>query len=189
MQSKEPKGETERSAIESKIEKKIESAVEREIEPAIERTIKPINENKIKQPKRSNLKKFEETIPLPPIRSRGTISVALSSREFVTPKRESQEHAEREWCAKQHEIMASRIGLNDEDLNSNECDVMWLLKKGQEFLEKKNYLCAVSAFTCGLKVTKELPEIYLGRAKAQYALKNYKCCVSNEIFRNFEVFF
>lgn len=107
----------------------------------------------------------------------------------MTPKRESQEHVEREWCAKQHEIMVSRIGLNDKDLNSNECDVMWLLKKGQEFLEKKNYLGAVSAFTCGLKVTKDLPEVYLGRAKAQYALKNYKRCVSHEIFRNLFFFF
>lgn len=116
---------------------------------------------------------------LPPIRSSGTINVELSLREFLTPKRESQEHAEREWCAKQHQIVVDRMEFTDKNLNLDECDVFWLLKKGLDFIEKKNYLAAVSAFSCGLKLSKDLPEIYLGRARVQYALKNYKRCVRN----------
>lgn len=103
----------------------------------------------------------------------------LSSREFITPKRESQENAEREWCAKQHQAMHKLTGLSDDDLNSDECDVFWLLKKGHEFLEKRNYLAAVSAFSCGLNVSKDSPDIYLGRARAQYALKNYRRCAED----------
>lgn len=115
---------------------------------------------------------------LPSIRSSATISVNLSSRQFVTPKRESQDDAEREWCAKQHEIMVNRIGFSDADLNSEERDTKWLIEKANTFLEKKNYLAAVSAFSCGLRVSNDLPELFLGRAKAQFALKNYRRCVS-----------
>lgn len=115
---------------------------------------------------------------LPPIRSSATISVNLSSRQFVTPKRESQDTAEREWCAKQHEIMVNRIGFSDNDLNTDERDINWLVQKANAFLEKKNYLAAVSAFSCGLKIANEAPELFLGRAKAQFALKNYRRCVS-----------
>lgn len=86
-----------------------------------------------------------------------------------------------EWCAKQHEILVNRIGFCDEDLNSNERDMAWLIQKGNTFLDKKNYLAAVSAFTCGMKVSTESPELFLGRARAQYALNNYKSCVSRTI--------
>lgn len=127
----------------------------------------------------SNSNRIEEHIELPPIRSSGKIGVELSTREFITPKRESQENAEREWCAKQHQVMHKLTGLSDDDLNSDECDVFWLLKKGHEFLEKKNYLAAVSAFSCGLNVSKDSPDIYLGRARAQYALKNYQRCAED----------
>lgn len=102
----------------------------------------------------------------------------LSSRQFVTPKRESLEQAEREWCAKQHEIIVNRIGFDDKDLNTEERDLDWLIQKGNTFLEKKNYLAAVSAFTCGIRVANESPELFFGRARAQLALKNFKHCVS-----------
>lgn len=115
---------------------------------------------------------------LPPIRSSAKINVNLSSRQFVTPKRESLEQAEREWCAKQHEIIVNRIGFDDADLNTEERDLNWLIQKGNTFLDKKNFLAAVSAFTCGIRVANESAELFLGRARAQYALKNHKHCVS-----------
>lgn len=123
-------------------------------------------------------RKHEVQPILPPVRSSATISVELSSRQFVTPKRESQDTAEREWCAKQHEIMVDRIGFSDDDLNTEERDINWLMQKANAFLEKKNYLAAVSAFSCGLKIAKDSPELFLGRAKAQFVLKNYRRCVS-----------
>ncbi|XP_031632395.1 uncharacterized protein LOC116346464, partial [Contarinia nasturtii] len=115
-----------------------------------------------------------------PVRPCGRIDVNFSSREFITPKRESQENAEREWCAKQHEIMINRIGFSDKDLSSDERDPIFLMKKGYEFLEKKNYLAAVSTFSfCLTKMSNDLPELYLGRARAQYALQNYKRCAED----------
>lgn len=67
----------------------------------------------------------EESL-LPPIRSSGKINVNLSLREFITPKRESQENAEREWCNKQHELMVDRIGFCDKNLNLDERDMSWV---------------------------------------------------------------
>lgn len=85
---------------------------------------------------------------------------------------------EREWCAKQHEIMVNRIGFSDDDLNTEERDINWLIQKANAFLEKKNYLAAVSAFSCGLRIANDSPELFLGRAKAQFVLENYRRCVS-----------
>lgn len=116
---------------------------------------------------------------IPPIRSCGKICVSLSAREFVTPKRESQENAERDWCTKQHEIMINRIGFCDEDLNSNERDVFWIVNKGISFLEARNFQAAASVYSFGLKLSDDLPEFFLGRARAQYGLRNYKYCVSS----------
>lgn len=122
------------------------------------------------------------SIPLqndaPPIRSCGKINVNFTSREFITPKRESKEAEERKWLAKQHEIMTDRIGFSDKDLSSDERDPVFLLKKGYDFLEKSNNLAAISTFSFGLKLSSRLPELYLGRARAQFALQNYKRCVS-----------
>lgn len=139
---------------------------------------KPIKKIFVKEKTLSTQNIKNEISSMPPIRSCAKINVNLSTREFVTPKRESQEQAEREWCAKQHEIIVNRIGFDDKDLNTEERDLNWLIQKGNGFLEKKNYLAAVSAFTCGLKMSNESPELFFGRAVAQYALKNYKHCVS-----------
>lgn len=126
-------------------------------------------------------RKNETQISLPSIRSSASISVNLSSRPFVTPKRESQDTAEREWCAKQYEIMKNRIGFSDTDLSAEERDTNWLIEKGNAFLEKKNYLAAVSAFSCGLNISNHSPELFLGRAKAQYELQNFRRCVSYRV--------
>lgn len=118
-----------------------------------------------------------ENPTIPPVRSCGRIGVSLSVREFITPKRESQENAERDWCMKQHEMMANRLGVDDKNFNLNECDVSWVLKKGYESMDKKNYSAAASAFSFGIKLSNNSPDPYLGRARAQYALQNYKYCV------------
>lgn len=125
--------------------------------------------------------KHETQTTLPPIRSSACISVNLSSRQFVTPKRESQDSMEREWYAKQHETMVNRIGFSNADLNAEECDINWIIQKANGFLEKKNYLAAVSAFTCGLRISNDSPELFLGRAKAQFVLKNFRRCVSEKL--------
>lgn len=116
---------------------------------------------------------------LPPVRSFGTIGVTFSERRFKTPKRESSDQAEREWCAKQHEIMTKNVGFCDENLNDDERNAKWLLNKGKEFLEKKNYLGAISAFSSGIKIAHESADLYFGRAQAHFYHTNFQRCVSS----------
>lgn len=113
----------------------------------------------------------------PPIRSGGTINVTFSTRRFVTPKRESQEHVEREWCLKQNQLKQD-IGFSDDDLNADERNPKWLLAKGKEFYAKNNYLAAISAFSAGINLAECPAELLLRRAMAHYKLSNYSRCVS-----------
>lgn len=55
-------------------------------------------------PSRVSEKKVETLEQVPTVRQFGTIEVNFSERRFITPQRESQEIAEREWILKQNEI-------------------------------------------------------------------------------------
>lgn len=113
----------------------------------------------------------------PPIRSGGTINVSFTARRFVTPQRESQEHAEREWCLKQNQVKKD-IGFCDDDLSVDERNPKWLLEKGKEFYGKQNYLAAISAFSAGINLAECPAELLLHRAMAHFKLENYARCVS-----------
>lgn len=112
-----------------------------------------------------------------PIRSGGTINISFTARRFVTPKRESQEHSEREWCLKQNQVKRD-IGFSDDDLSADERNPQWLLAKGKEFHAKKNFLAAISAFTAGINLAECPAVLLLHRAMAQFKLENYARCVS-----------
>lgn len=123
-----------------------------------------------------NPKKGNRAEPVP-IRSGGTINISFTARRFVTPKRESQEHSEREWCLKQNQVKKD-IGFSDDDLSADERNPQWLLAKGKEFYAKKNFLAAISAFTAGINLAKCPAVLLLHRAMAQFKLENYARCVS-----------
>lgn len=121
----------------------------------------------------------KKTLPEPPpIRSGGTINISFTARRFVTPQRESQEHAEREWCLKQDQVKKD-IGFCDDDLSADERNPKWLLGKGKEFYAKKNYLAALSAFSAGISLAECPAVLLLHRAMAHFKLENYTRCVSS----------
>lgn len=121
--------------------------------------------------------KRENSPETPSIRSGGTINVSFTARRFVTPQRESQEFAEREWCLKQNQVKKD-FGFIDDDLSAEERDPKWLLAKGREFYKKRNYLAAISAFTAGINVAECPAALLLHRAMAHFKLENYSRCVS-----------
>lgn len=71
----------------------------------------------------------------------------------------------------------SNIGFCDENLNADERNPRWLLDKGNEFFEKKNYLGAVSAYSSGIQLAKKSTALHLSRARAHFQLGNFKRCV------------
>lgn len=114
----------------------------------------------------------------PPVRKSATIEIEFSKRNFVTPKRESQDPAEQEWMLKQLEARKT-LGFVPEDLRPEERDPMFLEEKGDEFFKQKNYLAAISAYTTGIKLASNCYELHLNRSAAQFAQGNFQRCAED----------
>jgi dyslexia susceptibility 1 candidate gene 1 protein len=117
-------------------------------------------------------------IERPPIRQNGTIEIQFSKRNFVTPKRESQDPMEQEWLAKAAEARKV-IGFVPDDLRPEERDPMYLKSKGDEFFTQKNFLAAISAYTTGIKLANKCYELYLNRSAAHFQHGNYQRCAED----------
>lgn len=114
---------------------------------------------------------------LPKIRESNTISVTFSNRNFITPKRESQEEEERQWLLKQSGIRKA-IGFTEEDLRPEERNPQWLKEKGDNFYKKGNFLGAISAYSTAIRMSDQFWELYFNRAAAHFSLQNFQKCVS-----------
>lgn len=112
------------------------------------------------------------------IRASGNIKVTFSARHFPTPQRESQDAAEQEWLQKQHEARKA-TGFVEEDLRPEERNPQWLKEKGDDFLRKKNFLAAISAYSTAIKTNPKYIELYLNRSAAHFQMENYYKCVAD----------
>lgn len=112
------------------------------------------------------------------IRTSGNIKVTFSARHFPTPQRESQDAAEQEWLMRQHEARKA-TGFVEEDLRPEERNPQWLKEKGDEFLSKRNFLGAISAYTTAIKTNPKFFELYLNRAAAHFQIENYHKCLAD----------
>lgn len=129
----------------------------------------------VENPKEMPIKKVQKpTVGEPPsIRKPATIEVRFSQRNFITPKRESQDSGEQEWLLKQAEAR-KEIGFVAEDLLPEERDPMFLKDKGDEFYRQRNYLAAISAYTTGVNLAGKCYELYLNRSAAHFAQGNFQ---------------
>ncbi|XP_058836483.1 dynein axonemal assembly factor 4 [Topomyia yanbarensis] len=130
-------------------------------------------------------KKFKKHLPksepiheLPSVRQSATVTVNFSKRNFITPKRESMEHDEQQWTMKQAAAKKA-VGFVDEDLRPEERNPEWLKQKGDTFFQQQNYLAAISAYTAGIRLTKEYYSLFLNRSAAHFALENYQRCAED----------
>ncbi|XP_055626721.1 dynein axonemal assembly factor 4 [Toxorhynchites rutilus septentrionalis] len=133
------------------------------------------------EPKKSAVKVAAEkphVLEIPSIRRSGTVEVTFSKRNFVTPKRESNEHDEHEWMRKLSEAKRE-VGFVDEDLRPEERNPEWLKQKGDTFFQQENYLAAISAYSAGIRLTKSYYSLFLNRSAAHFALENYKRCIED----------
>ena len=178
----------------------IRESVEKQKKEACEAAMKKVEELKKTQkaireaPKVKTIPKKKDPV-IPEVRKSCTIDISFTKRNFVTPKRESQDPAEQEWMIKQGEARKS-IGFVEEDLRPDERNPQWLKEKGDDFFHKKNYLAAISAystgkivcfilkevfksFILGIRLADKYFELYLNRSAAHLALKNYQRCAED----------
>lgn len=121
-----------------------------------------------KNHKTVNYKSTNEKSWVPPaIRKTSCTEVSFTPRELPTPSRESRLEEENEWLRKQAEARRS-VGFVSEDLRAEEKNPMYLKIKGDEFMNKKNYLGAISAYSFGISLSDKYVDLYVGRSEAQY---------------------
>lgn len=168
--------------------KEMELWEEKQTEELIIKDIKPIEKPKFKKSKdRTKYKscdkiqpdeiiKVEDEAPEPAIpvpRKCQTFTVSFTQREFPTPQRESKLEEEQEWLAKQAAARRS-VGFDSDDLRPEERNPQWLLAKGDEFYKAENYLGAISAYTEGIKISKNFVDLYVKRSSVHYKIGNYE---------------
>lgn len=130
------------------------------------------------EPKPTKVIPQKKAHEVPAIRKSAEIEIQFSKRNFVTPKRESQDPAEQEWILKQMEARKA-IGFVAEDLRPEERDPIWLKEKGDTFFRQNNYLAAISAYSTGIKLANKCHELYMNRSAAHFAQGNYKRCAED----------
>uniref|UniRef100_A0A182VZM9 Dynein axonemal assembly factor 4 n=1 Tax=Anopheles minimus TaxID=112268 RepID=A0A182VZM9_9DIPT len=114
----------------------------------------------------------------PAVRCSGTLEVTFSERTFVTPMRESMEQTEQEWTRKQAAARRA-VGFADDDLRPDERNPEWLKQRGDTFFQQKNFLAAISAYSAGIRLTKDYYALFLNRSAAHLALENYQRCAED----------
>lgn len=115
----------------------------------------------------------KKPVEIPGIRQSATIDISFSKRNFMTPKRESQDPAEQEWLKIQSEARKA-IGFVAEDLRPEERNPQWLKEKGDDFFNKKNFLAAISAYSTGIQLTNKYFDLFLNRSAAHFAIENFQ---------------
>ncbi|CAH1170066.1 unnamed protein product [Phaedon cochleariae] len=113
----------------------------------------------------------KKAVPPVPIRAPRTLEIEFTPREFTTPSRESRLEEENEFLAKQAEARRT-AGFVSEDIRPEERNPQFIKAKGDEFLKNKNYLGAISAYSYGIKLSKEFVDFYISRAEAHLAIGN-----------------
>ena len=180
----EQKEKIKRAEVEKSIAKdaEVREAVENVRKAAIEREMNNVPAIKVPVKVQQCVKRVTEAIKhkpeVPEVRKSATIEIQFSKRNFITPKRESQDPLEQEWLLKQAEARKA-IGFVPEDLRPEERDPMYLKEKGDEFFRQKNYLAAISAYTTGTKLTNKCYELYLNRSAAHLAQENFQRCAED----------
>ena len=118
------------------------------------------------------------TVLAPPPRTGGTIQIHFTPRFFPTAARESKEVEEQEWLTKM--AAARKIQPPDSKEESiNERNPEFLKDKGIEFFKARNYDAAINAFSEGIQLNPNLPQLFSNRAACYLATGDNDRCIDD----------
>ncbi|CAG9858514.1 unnamed protein product [Phyllotreta striolata] len=108
---------------------------------------------------------------VPKTRRSATVEIDFTPRQLPTPCRESKLEEEHEFLAQQAKARRS-VGFVSEDIRPEERNPQFVKAKGDEFMRNKNYLGAISAYSYGIRLSKNFVDLYVARSEAQLAQGN-----------------
>ncbi|XP_056641568.1 dynein axonemal assembly factor 4-like [Diorhabda sublineata] len=127
---------------------------------------------KLKSSNRPKISSDSPPTQIPKTRTSATTKIDFTPRQFPTPCRESKLEEEHEYLIKQAEARRS-TGFVGEDIRPEERNPHFVKAKGDDFLKRKNYLGAISAYTYGIGLSKNFVDFYISRSEAHMAVGNF----------------
>lgn len=115
----------------------------------------------------------------PPPRKGGSIEVRFTPRSFPTAARESKEQEEQEWLAKMASARKISTPKDGEPETINERNPEFLKDKGVEFFRSGNYQAAINAFSEGMRLNPNLPQLFSNRAACFLAERENEKCIQD----------
>lgn len=144
------------------------------------RSHKPKEKTKTEKSPRQKDKEGGDGEGLPEPRRPGNIQVDFTPRKLATPARESKLPEEELWLKKVAEMNKMKKVKNQDDVvDIEEMNPVWLKDKGNDFFTKGNYVAAVNAYTSALMLDSTIPMIYANRAACHLSMKQYRECVQD----------
>lgn len=167
----------ERELEEWKAEKRAKAQAKREADGAKRQTSSG-DAGEIWKDRKTGKGKGPTALGPPPPRTGGTIQIHFTPRFFPTAARESKAVEEQEWLTKM--AAARKIKPPDsKDESINERNPEFLKDKGIEFFKTGNYDAAINAFSEGIQLNPNLPQLFSNRAACFLATGDNDRCIGD----------
>lgn len=100
-------------------------------------------------------------------------------RLFKTPSRESTVKEEREFIMKNRKSLWKNVLLNTEGSDIGDVDPVWLSRKGDEFLARRDFSSAINAYTEAFEADETMIKALGNRASCYLHLREAKSCIED----------
>jgi len=113
------------------------------------------------------------------VRQKREIEVSFSHRYFPSAARESLAEQEQEWIEKNVKASTVTKPADGDETGVEERNPLWLKDKANGFYKVCNFPSAINCYSEAIKISPELPALYVNRASCYLVLNLYDDCVQD----------
>lgn len=113
------------------------------------------------------------------VRQKREIEVSFSHRYFPSAARESLAEQEQEWIEKNVKASTVTKPADGDETGVAERNPLWLKDKANGFYKAGNFPSAINCYSEAIKISPELPALYVNRASCYLVLNMYDDCVQD----------